>query len=62
METQMVKKIRVLNEEVNEREDTELSSREIYELAKSIDWKLWEMLQTMQRLEKKISVIDNDDE
>jgi len=31
------------------------------ELAKSADWKLWELLQTIQRLEKKIAVLDKDD-
>jgi hypothetical protein len=30
------------------------------ELAKAVDWKLWELLQTIQRLEKKIDVSDND--
>jgi len=33
-----------------------------YELAKTMDWKLWEMMQIMQRVEKKLSVIDTDTE
>jgi predicted ATP-grasp superfamily ATP-dependent carboligase len=55
----VVKKIRVLNE-TTDTEETDVSTRELYEMAKSIDWKLWEMLQTMQRLEKKINLIDDE--
>ena len=33
---------------------------QMMELAKAADWKLWEMLQAIQRLEKKIDVSDND--
>ena len=47
----MVKKIRVL--ETEEAPVTE--EQTMMELAKSMDWKLWEMLQLLQRLEKKLS-------
>ena len=51
----MVKKIRVIDETPDE--DTSMgpsSDKDMMELAKSIDWKLWEMLQVMQRLEKSL--------
>ena len=57
----MVKKIRVIDEPVEEVE-TEVTMQTFYELAKTMDWKLWEMLQTMQRLEKKLAVLDTDNE
>ena len=57
----MVKKIRVIDEPVEEVE-TEVTMQTFYELAKTMDWKLWEMLQTIQRLEKKLAVLDSDDE
>jgi multidrug efflux pump subunit AcrA (membrane-fusion protein) len=58
-ENKMVKKIRVIDE-LDETPDVQQT---LMEIAKSIDWKLWELLQTMQRLEKKLSVInDVDDE
>ena len=59
----MVKKIRVIDE-VKSSEDVESDSgtSEIQELAKSMDWKLWEMLQIMQRLEKKLGNIAIDNE
>lgn len=59
----MVKKIRVIDE-VKSSEDAESNSGtpDIQELAKSMDWKLWEMLQIMQRLEKKLSNIAIDNE
>ena len=59
----MVKKIRVIDE-VKSSEDVESNTgtSEILELAKSMDWKLWEMLQIMQRLEKKLGNISIDDE
>ena len=54
-EKAMVKKIRVIDETP---EETEVSStgaeRDYMEIAKSMDWKLWEMLQIMQRLEKSL--------
>ena len=56
----MVKKIRVIDEPVEETNE-EVTMESFYELAKTMDWKLWEMLQIMQRLEKKISVIDGED-
>jgi len=59
----MVKKIRVIEDTpvVEEMTDTVFRSNMI-ELAKSADWKLWELLQTMQRLEKKLTITDTDDE
>jgi hypothetical protein len=56
----MVKKIRVIDEPIEEVE-TEVTMQTFYELAKTMDWKLWEMLQTIQRLEKKLAVLDTDD-
>jgi hypothetical protein len=54
----MVKKIRILEEEEPEEKMTEEEmSQQFFEIAKSMDWKLWELLQTMQRLEKKLSVV-----
>lgn len=54
----MVKKIRV----IDEIDETPSSEQTLMEIAKAIDWKLWELLQTMQRLEKKLSVINEPDE
>ena len=54
----MVKKIRVLDEPIEDSSD-EVSMETMYELAKTMDWKLWEILQIMQRFEKKISVLDD---
>jgi len=56
----MVKKIRVIDEPVEET--TEITLETFYELAKTMDWKLWEMMQVMQRLEKKIQVLDQSDD
>ena len=60
----MVKKIRVLDEPVAEA-IVDASPEALYELQKTMDWKLWEILQIMQRLEKslsgvEISIPDND--
>ena len=60
----MVKKIRVIEDETPQNEDPET---QMIELAKSMDWKLWELLQVMQRLEKKINTLalsdsDQDDD
>ena len=52
----MVKKIRVIEEAVEE--PTASPESELMELAKTMDWKLWEILQILQRFEKKISVLD----
>jgi hypothetical protein len=53
----MVKKIRVI-----ENEDTPVTEEQtMMEIAKSMDWKLWELLQTMQRLEKKLTVLATDE-
>lgn len=57
----MVKKIRVIEEPTVDEITEEEFRKNIMEIAKSADWKLWELLQTMQRLEKKLSVIDPDD-
>tara|TARA_Y100001972_G_C7632767_1_gene317664 strand:+ start:1240 stop:1413 length:174 start_codon:yes stop_codon:yes gene_type:complete len=56
----MVKKIRVLDEAVAEDTKDEASMENFYELAKTMDWKLWEILQIMQRLEKKLGKIKVD--
>ena len=56
----MVKKIRVIEEPSIDEITEEEFRKNIMEIAKSADWKLWELLQTMQRLEKKLSVIDPD--
>ena len=52
----MVKKIRVIDEAPVVEEKT--ADNDFMELAKSMDWKLWEMLQILQRFEKKIGVLD----
>lgn len=57
----MVKKIRVVGEELDDSMSSDEFQRTLLELGKSIDWKLWEMLQTMQRLDKKLTV-DSEDE
>ena len=55
----MVKKIRLI--EVSDDElDTQDMQKQWMELAKSMDWKLWELLQTMQRLEKNLTVLGGD--
>ena len=61
----MVKKIRVLDEPVA-ADIVNASPEALYELQKTMDWKLWEILQIMQRLEKslsgiEISIPDDDD-
>lgn len=58
----MVKKIRVIDEPKHEVLSEEEMRQEFFEMAKAMDWKLWELLQTMQRLEKKLSVVDKDDD
>lgn len=58
----MVKKIRVIEEPKNETLSDEEMKQEFYEMAKAMDWKLWEILQTLQRFEKKLSVSDLSDE
>ncbi len=56
-EKAMVKKIRVIDEtpdaDVPSSTKTEAPA-DMMELAKSMDWKLWEILQIMQRLEKQL--------
>lgn len=47
----MVKKIRVIEEKPD---PVETEEEAIQSLAKSMDWKLWEILQIMQRLEKRV--------
>lgn len=51
----MVKKIRVIEEAPTAEPAPE---NDLMELAKTMDWKLWEILQILQRFEKKISVLD----
>ena len=60
----MVKKIRVIEDAAKATEEmTDVDSRNnMIELAKSADWKLWELLQTIQRLEKKVDVIERDND
>ena len=59
----MVKKIRVIEDGVS-TEETTSEDRGLMEMAKTMDWKLWEILQIMQRLEKKFndngSLLDTD--
>jgi len=50
----MVKKIRIIDD-TPEETVAEASERDQYELAKSMDWKLWEILLIMQKLEKKLT-------
>ncbi len=50
----MVKKIRIIDD-TPEETITEASDRNMMELAKSMDWKLWEILLIMQKLEKKLN-------
>tara|TARA_R110000868_G_scaffold265023_2_gene523823 strand:+ start:5787 stop:5981 length:195 start_codon:yes stop_codon:yes gene_type:complete len=62
----MVKKIRVIEGTADTSTSLTMSDADfrvnIMELAKSADWKLWEMLQVLQRLEKKINSIDFTDD
>ena len=55
----MVKKIRVIDEAPTVEEKT--PDNDLMELAKTMDWKLWEILQILQRFEKKIGVLDGAD-
>ena len=56
----MVKKIRVVDEVASD-DSVEEQEFDMNELAKSMDWKLWEMLQIMQRMEKRFKNIVIDD-
>tara|TARA_B110000503_G_C7096940_1_gene392037 strand:+ start:700 stop:876 length:177 start_codon:yes stop_codon:yes gene_type:complete len=58
----MVKKIRVLDEIEEEVLDDKEVQKIILELAKSMDWKVWEILQTLQRLDKKLSVTTQEED
>ena len=49
----MVKKIRVIDETPDEVPAE--GNQDLMEMAKTMDWKLWEILQIMQRLEKKLT-------
>lgn len=57
----MVKKIRVIDEPVDETTTEQPTLSDFYELAKTMDWKLWETMQSIQRLEKKLQVTEEDD-
>ena len=58
----MARKIRLIEEEPSDNTlDSNDFQKEVLELAKSMDWKLWELLQTMQRLEKGLTVVEDDD-
>ena len=64
-EKAMVKKIRVIDDTPEEVPTG--GDRDFMEMAKTMDWKLWEILQIMQRLEKamktgKIDISLNNDE
>ena len=58
----MVKKIRLIDEpeetntssEMTIRENNSTFNNELLELAKTMDWKLWEILQSVQRLETEM--------
>ena len=50
----MVKKIRVIEDSVSTDEEA-TPDRNLMELAKSMDWKLWEILLIMQKLEKSLN-------
>ena len=52
----MVKKIRVIDETPDEETSATGSTmdKDFMEMAKTMDWKLWEILQIMQRLEKSL--------
>lgn len=54
----MVKKIRIIPEEELKTTSDSVVSDELLEIGKTMDWKLWEILQTMQRIEKKIIELD----
>ena len=55
----MVKKIRLIEDEVSDEQmDANDTQKQFLERAKSMDWKLWELLQTMQRLEKGLTTVD----
>lgn len=59
----MVKKIRVIEDSSvvpDEMSDAAFRTQ-VMELAKAVDWKLWELLQTIQRLEKRLDISENDD-
>jgi hypothetical protein len=55
----MVKKIRVIEDSVSSDETSE-PDRNLMELAKSMDWKLWEILLIMQKLEKSLKGMNFD--
>jgi hypothetical protein len=50
----MVKKIRVIDDTPEESGGINSGDRDFMEMAKTMDWKLWEILQIMQRLEKAL--------
>ena len=59
----MVKKIRLVEEEKDDEAlDAGDTAKAVVELLKSMDWKLWETLQTMQRLEKNLRVMSTEEE
>ena len=53
-EKAMVKKIRVIDDTPEEVPTG--GDRDFMEMAKTMDWKLWEILQIMQRLEKAMKM------
>ena len=58
----MARKIRLIEEEPSDETlDNADFNKTVLELAKSMDWKLWEMLQIMQRLEKQLGTTTTED-
>lgn len=54
----MVKKIRILDE----IEPKEVSQEQmLMDTAKAIDWKLWEIMKIMQKIEKKLDSLQHTD-
>jgi len=59
----MVKKIRLVEEEKDDEAlDAGDAAKAVIELLKSMDWKLWETLQTMPRLKKNLRVVSTEEE
>jgi len=54
----MVKKIRIIDDSTSEDTSVDAPASDMMELAKSMDWKLWEILQIMQKVEKKLSNLE----
>ena len=58
-----MKKIKVIHQEVDENKEKmtdEEYKENLFELLKSMDWKMWEILQILQRQEREIVEKDTD--